>query len=95
MVGDRAEYFVPHFIFKMLFESCIVRGFGYLSLSLGVTTLHVTPVMLPCMVRCYCNGGGSLPLLGMPTTVSKTSSHRILNISCRNPVVGISTDDLL
>ena len=54
-------------------SSCVfyfVRGLGYIFLSLGVTTLHITPVTLPC-IRCYCNGGGSRPLLGMPTTVNK------------------------
>ena len=30
---------------------CFVRGFGYLPLSLCVTTLHVIPDALPCMVK--------------------------------------------
>ena len=35
-------------------SSCVfyfLRELGYLSLSLGVTTLHITPVTLPCMVK--------------------------------------------
>ena len=34
------------FVFKEPFRYCLVRGFGYLSFSLSVTTLHITPVIL-------------------------------------------------
>ena len=30
---------------------CFARGLGYLSLPVDVTTLHITPVMLTCMVK--------------------------------------------
>ena len=34
------------FVFTEPFRYCLVRGFGYLSFSLSVTTLHTTPVIL-------------------------------------------------
>ena len=77
-------------------SSCLfyfVRGLGYLSLSLGVTTLHITPVTLPCMVKMLLQWWWFAPTAWHAHNCEWTSSHRILNISCRNPVVGVSTDD--
>ena len=51
---------------------CFVRSLGYLSLSLGGTTLRITPVTLPYMVKRLLHIGGVLhPFLGMPTAVNE------------------------
>ena len=78
-------------------NSCLfyfVRGLGYLSLSLGVTTLHITPVMLPCMEKMLLQWWWFTPIAWHAHNCEGTSLHKILNISCQNPVVGTSTDHL-
>ena len=77
-----------------LFLFYFVRGLGYLSLSLGVMTLHITPVTLPCMVKMLLKWWWFATTAWHAHSSESTSSHRILNISCRNPAVGVSTDDL-
>ena len=64
------------------------------SLSLGVRILHITPVTLPCMVKMLLHWRWFAPTAWHAHNCEWTSSRRILNISCRNPVGGVSTDDL-
>ena len=51
---------------------CFVRSLGYLSLSLGGTTLRIIPVTLPYMIKMLLHIGGVLhPFFGMPTAVNE------------------------
>ena len=71
-----------------------VRALGYLSLSLGVMTLHITSVTLHCIVKMLLQWWWFAPTAWHAHNCEWRSSHKILNVSCRNPVVGVSTDDL-
>ena len=63
---------ISFIVFKCDNPAYFVRSLGYLSLSLGGTTLHITPVTLPYMVKMLLHIGGVLhPFLGMPTAVNE------------------------
>ena len=68
-------------------------GLGYLSLSLGVRTINITPVKLSCMVKMLLHWWCFVPTAWHSHNCEWTSSHSVLNKSCQNLIVGVSTDD--
>ena len=69
-------------------------GLGYLFLSLVLRNLHITPITPPCMVKMLLHWYWFTSTTWHAHNCEWTVSHRILDISWWNPVVGVSTDDL-